>query len=69
MARPGHGYPFHIRAPALPSVLSMEQRSRLARAPDGLSIDAAEYLEILAEAVDRRNGWKVILERCSPKKT
>ena len=26
-------------------------------------VDAKEYLEILAEAVGRRNGWKAILER------
>ncbi|MCY2996184.1 MAG: hypothetical protein NTY19_51295 [Planctomycetota bacterium] len=31
-------------------------------------VDAEEYLEILAEAVSRRNGWKAILERCSQKK-
>ena len=31
-------------------------------------VDTKEYLEILAEAVGRRNGWKAILERCSQKK-
>lgn len=29
-------------------------------------VDTAEYLDILAEAVAARNGWKRILARCSP---
>ncbi len=29
-------------------------------------VDAAEYLDILAEAVAARNGWKRILARCAP---
>lgn len=29
-------------------------------------VDAAEYLGILSEAVAARNGWKRILERCTP---
>jgi len=28
-------------------------------------VDPKEYLEILGEAVERRNGWRAILERCS----
>jgi hypothetical protein len=31
-------------------------------------VDGAEYLDILGEAVDVRNGWKRILERCSPRR-
>ena len=27
-----------------------------------------EYIDILREAVSARNGWKRILERCSPRK-
>jgi len=29
-------------------------------------VEAGEYLDILREAVAARNGWKRILERCSP---
>lgn len=29
-------------------------------------VDASEYIDILCEAVAARNGWKRILERCSP---
>lgn len=29
-------------------------------------VDASEYVDILREAVATRNGWKRILERCSP---
>jgi hypothetical protein len=28
-------------------------------------VDPAEYLDILSEAIERRNGWRAILERCS----
>ena len=28
-------------------------------------VDVEEYLDVLTEAVSRRNGWKAILERCS----
>ena len=28
-------------------------------------VDAAEYVDVLREAVEARNGWKHILERCS----
>ena len=31
-------------------------------------VDEDEYIDILREAVSARNGWKRILERCSPKK-
>jgi hypothetical protein len=30
-------------------------------------VDSAEVAEILVEAADARNGWKVILSRCAPK--
>jgi len=33
--------------------------------PPVAKVDTNEYFEILAEALDRRNGWKAILERCS----
>jgi len=28
-------------------------------------VDAAEYVDVLREAVAARNGWKRILDRCS----
>ena len=28
-------------------------------------VDAAEYVDVLREAIEARNGWKHILERCS----
>ena len=34
-------------------------------APPDDRVDLDEYLDILAHAVSRRNGWKAILERCS----
>lgn len=34
--------------------------------PNDERVDGAEYLDILAEAVTARNGWKHILSRCSP---
>ena len=36
--------------------------------PAPSELDAREYLDILAEAVAARNGWKRILERCSRRK-
>jgi hypothetical protein len=30
------------------------------------SVDIAEYLDILGQAVAARNGWKRILARCAP---
>lgn len=35
--------------------------------PSNDQVDADEYHEILAEAIDRRNGWRTILDRCSVK--
>ncbi len=42
--------------------------SELAAAPlpNDERVDGAEYLNILAEAITARNGWKRILARCSP---
>lgn len=34
--------------------------------PAKAHVDADEYVDILREAVTARNGWKRILERCSP---
>ncbi len=34
--------------------------------PPDERVDGAEYVDILREAVAARNGWKRILERCSP---
>jgi len=34
--------------------------------PQDERVDASEYVDILREAVAARNGWKRILERCSP---
>lgn len=34
--------------------------------PPDERVDAGEYIDILREAVADRNGWKRILERCSP---
>jgi len=36
--------------------------------PGDEAVDADEYLDILHEAVDARNGWKRILQRCAPPK-
>ena len=45
--------------------------SELAAAPlpNDERVDGAEYLDILAEAITARNGWKRILARCSPPTT
>jgi hypothetical protein len=42
--------------------------SELAAAPlpNDERVDGAEYLDILAEAITARNGWKCILARCAP---
>lgn len=42
--------------------------SELAAAPlpNDERVDGVEYLDILAEAIAARNGWKRILARCSP---
>ncbi len=37
--------------------------------PGDVRVEGEEYLDILGEAVAARNGWKRILERCSPKKS
>lgn len=34
--------------------------------PNDERVDEDEYLDIVAEAVSARNGWKRILDRCSP---
>jgi hypothetical protein len=34
--------------------------------PNDERVDAVEYVDVLREAVDARNGWKRILGRCSP---
>ncbi len=36
--------------------------------PSDERVEADEYVDILREAVTARNGWKRILERCSPSK-
>ncbi len=36
--------------------------------PGHETVDTDEYLDILQEAVDVRNGWKLILRRCAPSK-
>ena len=36
--------------------------------PPDERVDADEYLDILADAVAARNGWRRILERCAPEK-
>lgn len=50
------------------------RREALARHADGPlpgdpSVDADEYLDILHEAAQARNGWKRILQRCAPPKS
>ena len=54
---------------ALRQALVAEVRRRtkgrsLASLPDG--VDQNELVDILAEAVTARNGWKRILRRCAP---
>jgi hypothetical protein len=34
--------------------------------PSDERVDASEYLDILAEAIGARNGWRRILQRCAP---
>ncbi len=41
------------------------ERLRRGPAPPDDRVEPEEYLDILAEAGSRRNGWKAILERCS----
>ncbi|KYF70873.1 hypothetical protein BE15_30675 [Sorangium cellulosum] len=36
--------------------------------PPDERVDAEGYLDILAEAVASRNGWRHILERCAPER-
>lgn len=36
--------------------------------PPDERVEGAEYVDILREAVSARNGWKRILDRCSPPK-
>ena len=36
--------------------------------PPDERVDEDEYVDILREAVSARNGWKRILDRCSPAK-
>ncbi|MDQ2735520.1 MAG: hypothetical protein M3Y55_11140 [Pseudomonadota bacterium] len=37
--------------------------------PGDDSVDLDEYLDILREAVEARNGWKRILQRCAPRES
>ena len=51
-----------------------ERQAALAAHGDGPvpghdSVDTEEYLDILGEAVEARNGWKRILQRCAPRRT
>ena len=50
-----------------------ERQAALAAHGDGPvpghdSVDTEEYLDILGEAVEARNGWKRILKRCAPRR-
>lgn len=50
-----------------------ERKAALAAHGDGPvpghdSVDTEEYLDILGEAVEARNGWKRILQRCAPRR-
>ena len=50
-----------------------ERQAALAAHRDGPvpghdSVDTEEYLDILGEAVEARNGWKRILQRCAPRR-
>ena len=42
-------------------LFELEQRPM----PADERVDAAEYVDVLREAVEARNGWKRILDRCS----
>jgi hypothetical protein len=37
---------------------------KLEPAPPDARVEPAEYLDILSDAVERRNGWRAILKRC-----
>ncbi len=41
------------------------QELKLQPAPPDERVEPAEYLDILSDAVERRNGWRAILKRCS----
>lgn len=50
-----------------------ERQAALAAHGDGPvpghdGVDTEEYLDILGEAVEARNGWKRILQRCAPRR-
>ena len=45
--------------------LALCAQLKRARPPPDERVDPEEYLDVLAEAVTRRNGWKVILRRCA----
>jgi hypothetical protein len=40
------------------------QELKLGPAPPDERVEPAEYLDILSDAVERRNGWRAILKRC-----
>jgi hypothetical protein len=53
------------RGPRLADRRALLQDLKVMPAPPDDRVDPAEYLDILSEAVERRNGWRAILKRCS----
>jgi hypothetical protein len=45
-----------------------EEYARTVRVPDE-RVDSKEVADIVREAAESRNGWKVILSRCAPPST
>ncbi|MEO8269960.1 MAG: hypothetical protein ABI557_09575 [Aureliella sp.] len=49
----------------LPARRTMLEELKLLPPPPDKRVDSAEYTELLTNAVNRRNGWKAILEGCA----
>ncbi len=53
------------RGPRPPERRALLQELKKRPTPPDERVEPAEYLEILSDAVERRNGWRAILKRCS----
>jgi hypothetical protein len=53
------------RKPHLVDRRALLRQLKLKPAPPDDRVEPAEYFDILSDAIERRNGWRAILERCS----
>jgi hypothetical protein len=53
------------RGPRLVERRALLGQLKLEQPPQDERVEPAEYLDILSDAVERRNGWRAILKRCS----